>query len=219
LEKLGFLKDIDWVEYLIRMPQDTDKKLNEISKLVLRKFNLKLIEPKSRNEIKPYLPKVFRLLNICYENLYGTVELSQAQIIKYYHQFILLINTDYVKLIEDEDGELVGFGLALPSMNRAVKKSKGRLFPFGWYRVLRASYKKAEVLDLYLIGVIPRMQNKGLTAILLNSMTEAARKNKVKYAETGPELETNNQVQALWKHYDTKRHKRRRCWIKDIDSL
>lgn len=216
MEALGFVKSIDWVEYLVKMPDKADERIDELSKLVLKKFRLKLIEPKSRKEIKPYLPKVFRLLNICYENLYGTVELSHAQILKYYHQFILLINTDYVKLIEDEAGELVGFGLALPSMNKAVKKSKGRLLPFGWYRVLRAPYQRAEVLDLYLVGVIPRMQNKGLTAILLNSMSESARRNNIKYAETGPELETNNQVQALWKHYDAKQHKRRRCWIKDM---
>lgn len=216
LERLGYIKDIDWVEYLISLPKEVDKRLSELSKLVLKKHKLKLIEPESRKEIKAYLPKIFRLLNIAYENLYGTVELSEAQIMKYYHQFILLVNMEYVKLIVDEDGELVGFGLALPSMNAAVKKSSGRLFPLGWYRVLRAPYLSSEVLDLYLIGVIPRMQKKGLPAILMNSMTESAIKNGVKYAETGPELETNTQVQALWKHYDTQQHKRRRCWIKDI---
>lgn len=216
LEKLGFAKDIDWVEYLVEMPQESNERLCQLSKLVLKKYKLKLIEPKSRKEIKPYLPKIFKLLNIAYKDLYGTVELSQAQIMKYYHQFILLINVEYVKLVVDEEGELVGFGLAMASMNHAVKKSNGRLFPFGWFRVLRAPYVAAEILDLYLVGVLPRMQNKGLTAILMNSMTESARINKVKYAETGPELETNNQVQALWKHYDTKQHKRRRCWIKSI---
>ncbi|MDI9510055.1 MAG: hypothetical protein GX319_08190 [Clostridiales bacterium] len=216
MEKLGFIKDIDWVEYLIKMPEEPNKKLNDLSKLVLKRYKLDLIEPKSRREIKPYLPKIFELLNIAYKDLYGTVELSQAQIMKYYHQFILLVNVEYVKLVMDEEGELVGFALAVPSMNRPVKKSNGRLFPFGWYRILRAPFAKTEVLDLYLIGVVQRMQNKGLTAILMHSMTESARKNKVKYAETGPELETNVQVQALWKHYETKQHKRRRCWIKDI---
>ena len=216
MEKLGFIKDIDWVEYRIKMPEEKDNRIKELSQLVLKRFKLKLIEPKSKKEIKPYLPKVFRLINICYEELYGTVELTHAQIMKYYHQFILLVNTDYVKLIEDEDGELVGFGLAVPSMNKAVKKSNGRLLPFGWFRILRAPFSQCDVLDLYLVGVIPRMQNKGLTAILLNSMTESARKNNVKYAETGPELETNNQVQALWKHYEAEQHKRRRCWIKEL---
>lgn len=216
LEKLGYLKDVDWVEYLIKMPEESNERINKLSKMVLKRFNLKLIEPKSRKELQPYVSKVFELVNVAYENLYGAVELSKAQIEKYYNQFILLVNTDYVKLIEDEDGELVGFGLAVPSMNKVVKKSNGRLFPFGWYRILRAPYKPCEVLDLYLIGVLPKMQNKGLTAVLLNSMTESGRRNKIKYAETGPELETNNQVQALWKHYETMQHKRRRCWIKDL---
>lgn len=216
LEKLGYLKDVDWVEYLIKMPEESNERIKKLSKMVLKRFNLKLIEPKSRKDLQPYISKVFDLVNVAYENLYGAVELTQAQIEKYYKQFILLVNTDYVKLIEDEYGELVGFGLAVPSMNKAVKKSNGRLFPFGWYRVLRAPYKSAEVLDLYLIGVLPKMQNKGLTAVLLNSMTESGRRNKIKYAETGPELETNNQVQALWKHYETMQHKRRRCWIKDL---
>lgn len=216
LENYGYIKDIDWVEFLIKLPEEPNEKLNELSRLVLKKYKLELIQPKSRKEIKPYIPKIFNLLNVAYENLYGTVELTQEQIMNYYHQFILMINTDYVKLIEDKDGELVGFGLALPSMNEAVKKSKGRLFPFGWYRFLRVPYKPADVLDLYLVGVLPRMQNKGLTAILLNSMTESARKNNIKYAETGPELETNSQVQSLWKHYDAQQHKRRRCWIKDL---
>ena len=216
LESHGFVKDIDWVEYIVKMPEKPIPKINELSKLVLKRYKLKLVEPKSRKEIRPYIPKTFRLLNICYKELYGTVELSHAQIMKYYNQFILLINPEYIKFIEDEEGELVGFGLAVPSMNRAVKKSNGRLFPFGWYRILRAPYQKAEVLDLYLVGVIPKMQNKGLTAILLNSMTESARRNNIKYAETGPELETNTQVQALWKHYETKQHKRRRCWVKDL---
>jgi len=216
LEKLGYLKDIDWVEYLIKMPEEANERIDKLSKMVLKKFKLKLIEPKSRKELKPYVSKVFDLVNVAYENLYGTVELTKAQIEKYYNEFILLVNTDYVKLIQDEEGELVGFGLAIPSMNKAVRKSNGRLFPFGWYRILRAPYKDSEVLDLYLVGVLPKMQNKGLTAVLLNSMTESARRNKIKYAETGPELESNNQVQALWKHYETKQHKRRRCWIKDL---
>lgn len=216
MENLGFRKDIDWIEYLIKMPEKPNEKLNELSERVLRRYNLKLIEPKSKREIKPYLSKVFNLINIAYKDLYGTVELTRAQIMKYYRQFILLVNTDYVKFIVDEEDELVGFGLAVPSMNRAVKKSNGRLFPFGWIRILRAPYAPTEVLDLYLVGVVPRMQNKGLPAILLYSMTESARKNNIKYAETGPELETNQQVLALWKHYETRQHKRRRCWIKDL---
>lgn len=216
LQKHGFAKDIDWVEFLITLPTETDAKMNRLSEAVLRKHRLTLVELKSRSEIKPYISPILHLLNVCYGNLYGTVELSPAQIKKYVDQYILLINPEYIKILENEKKELVGFGLAMPSLNKAAKKSRGRLFPFGWYRILRAPFKKSEVLDLYLVGVTPEMQNKGLTAVLLNSMTATAIKNGVKYAETGPELETNHQVQALWKHYEVKNHKRRRCWIKPL---
>ncbi len=216
LEAQGYSKDVDWVEYKVKLPQEENRRLDELSKAVLKKFNISLIEPKNRKEIMPYITKILELLNIAYQNLYGTVELTKAQIDKYYNQFILLINPEYVKLMVDESGELVGFGLAMPSLNKAAKRSHGRLFPFGWYRMLRAPLAKAKVLDLYLVGVTPRMQNKGLTAVLMNSMTNSARKNGIEYAETGPELETNNQVQSLWKHYEAEQHKRRRCWIKKL---
>lgn len=217
LQKLGYGKDIDWVEFLITLPKEPDVKMDRLAEAVLKKYKLKLVELTSRREIKPYISPILHLLNVCYGNLYGTVELSPAQISKYVNQYILLINPEYIKILENENKEIVGFGLAMPSLNRAAKKSRGRLFPFGWYRILRAPFQKAEVLDLYLVGVTPEMQNKGLTAILLNSMTATARKNGVKYAETGPELETNHQVQALWKHYEVRSHKRRRCWIKSLE--
>ncbi len=216
LAELGYGKDVDWLEYKVKLPEQPNKKLNALSEAVLKKFRISLFEPKSREEIKPYIPKVLNLLNETYKDLYGTVELSDAQIEKYYKQFILLVNPAYVKLLLDENKELVGFGLAMPSMNRAAKRSRGRLLPLGWYRMLRAPYAKSEVLDLYLVGVVPRMQNKGMTAVLLQSMTETAREKGIKYAETGPELELNSQVQSLWKHYETEQHKRRRCWIKQL---
>ncbi len=217
LESLGFRCDTDWVEYQVKIPKETNERLDQLSAAVLRKHRLKLIEPETRNQIKPYITKIFDLYNIAYENLYGTVKLSYKQIMKYYDEFILLINPNFVKLLIDEENQLVGFGLALPSLNRVVRRYGGRLFPFGWYPLLRAPYTENRVLDLYLIGVLPQMQNKGLTAVLMNSMASSAREKGFEYAETGPELENNHQVQALWKHFETRQHKRRRCWIKSID--
>ena len=216
LERLGYQKDIDWVEYRVSIPKVADRRMEHLAEAVLKRFNLTLQELKNRSEIKPYIPKVLDLLNVCYSELYGAVELSEKQIEKYVKQYIMLINPEYVKLLVDNNEELVGFGLAMPSLNKAVKRSRGRLLPFGWYHILRAPYAKAEVLDLYLIGVTPKMQNKGLTAVLMNSMSDTARKNGFLYAETGPELETNHQVQALWKHYEAINHKRRRCFVKSL---
>ncbi|MHB8127402.1 MAG: hypothetical protein ACYDEX_00185 [Mobilitalea sp.] len=216
LETLGYQRAIDWVEYRISLPKEPDKKMDHLSEMVLKKYNIALVEPKTRKEIKPYIPQVLNLMNICYSNLYGTVELTDELIKKYYEQFILLINPDYAKFLIDDNNQMIGVGLAMPSLNHAIKKSKSRLLPFGWYYLFRAPFAKATVLDLYIVGILPKMQNKGLTAVILNSMTATARKNGIQYAETGPELETNHQVQALWKHYEANNHKRRRCWIKPL---
>jgi GNAT superfamily N-acetyltransferase len=216
LEKLGYGKDIDWMEFKVTIPKEADERMNKLSEAVLKRSKITLVEVKSRSEIKAYIPQVLGLLNICYSHLYGTVNLTEAQIQKYVNEYIMLINPEYVKLLVDENKELIGFGLGMPSLSKAVKKSGGRLFPFGWYHIMRAPYAKTKILDLYLVGVLPKYQNKGLTAVLLNSMSASARKNGLMYAETGPELETNHQVQSLWKHYEAVNHKRRRCYIKKL---
>ncbi|MDF2845677.1 MAG: hypothetical protein K0R00_4103, partial [Herbinix sp.] len=197
LEKLGYGKDIDWMEFKVTIPKEADERMNKLSEAVLKRSKITLVEVKSRSEIKAYIPQVLGLLNICYSHLYGTVNLTEAQIQKYVNEYIMLINPEYVKLLVDENKELIGFGLGMPSLSKAVKKSGGRLFPFGWYHIMRAPYAKTKILDLYLVGVLPKYQNKGLTAVLLNSMSASARKNGLMYAETGPELETNHQVQSL----------------------
>ena len=214
--KMGFEKSVDWYEFLIRIPDKPNEKMERLSSLVLNKFHLSLIEPQKKSELKTYIGDIFRLINVSYEHLYGTVELPPALVHKYVQQFITLVNPRFVKLIYDGDGEIAGFGLALPSMNKALKKHHGRLMPFGWIDILRAPYTEKDVLDLYLVGVMPKWKDKGLPAVLIDSMTKSARETGMKYAETGPELETNKQVQAMWKYFDVEQHKKRRCWIKDI---
>ncbi len=216
MEALGYGKDVDWLEYQIQVPEETMEKMQRLQERVLQRCRLRLLEPRSKRELKPYIEKAFQLLDRAYRDLYGTVPLTPALIRKYYQQFMLLIHPAYVKLILDQAGELVGLGVAVPSVSRAVKKSRGRLFPLGWARLLQAIYGKNPVLDLYLVGVDAEYQKKGLPAVLLHSMTEEARKRGVQVAETGPELETNTSVQGLWKYYTARQHRRRRCWVKKL---
>lgn len=216
LESLGYRKDVDWLEFRIQVPDQELETLRRLQERALKRYGLRLVETKSRRELKPYIANAFDLLNRTYHELYGTVPFTQGLVQKYYRQFMLLINPAYVKLLVDEQDCLVGLGFAVPSMNRAAKKSRGRLFPFGWYRILRAPFQKAEVLDLYLVSVAPEYQNKGLAAVLLYSMTKEARKRGIRFAETGPELEENKQVQGLWKFFETRQHRRRRCFVKSL---
>ena len=111
----------------------------------------------------------------------------------------------------------MAIGIVVPSMGQAIKKSKGKLFPLGWARILRATRQKNTELDLLLVAVDPKYQGKGLNAVLMNQMVKSAIEDGMTYAETGPELETNEKVQALWKYFDAEQHRRRRCWIKRVD--
>lgn len=216
MARLGFDKDVDWVEYKIKIPEQVDPRIERLSQLVMKRSKMKMASFKSKREIRPYLKGAMRVINEAFENLYGTVPITDKLIQKYFSQFMMLINPHYVRMIIDENDEPVGVGFMLPSMNDCVRKSKGRLFPFGWIRILRAPYKKTDVIDLYLVGVKPKYQKQGHIALMLNDLTKEAIENHGKYAETGPELETNEKIQALWKSYEATQHKRRRCWIKKI---
>lgn len=216
MEKLGFAKDVDWVEYKIKIPEQVDPRIERLSQFVMKRSKMKMATFKSKREIRPYLKGAMRVINEAFEDLYGTVPITDKLIQKYFSQFMMLINPHYVRMIINENDEPVGVGFMLPSMNECVRKSKGRLLPFGWIRILRAPYKKTDVIDLYLIGVKPKYQKQGHVALMLNDLTKVAIENNGKYAETGPELETNEKIQALWKSYGATQHKRRRCWIKKI---
>ena len=218
LEKLGYAKDVDWIEYKISVPDLESKQgkvLVKMSDRLLKMHNYHIAEVKKRKDYLPYIKKIFDLANLCYKHLYGFVALSQEQIDRLAKQYIPIINPDCVCFLMDENEEMVGFGIAAPSMADALKKSKGRLFPFGWAGVLKA-LKKNEVLDLFLIAVRPELQGSGISAIILSHFLKAAVKNGIKYAETGPQLETNSKILGQWKMFEKEQHKRRRCYIKSI---
>jgi ribosomal protein S18 acetylase RimI-like enzyme len=163
--------------------------------------------------MRRYARKMFDLINETYSDLYGFVSLTDKQIDVTIKQYFGFINPDYVHFIIDEEENLIAFGVAMPSLSRALQRSRGRLFPFGFIHLLQA-LKNPKYIDMLLVAVRPDYQGRGITAILMNEMTKNALKNGVISAETNVELETNTQVQAIWKHYDARQHKRRRCYIK-----
>lgn len=215
LEKLGFVKEIDWVEYQIIMPTEPVEKYTRISKIVEKKYGYKLIEFTRKKDILPWAHKVFELYNEAYEPLFGTTELSVKQIDMYVDAFFGFINPDFIKIVLDKDDKLIGFGITMPSLSKAMQKGKGRLFPFGFLHLLK-SIKKSDTLDLYLVAVLPEVQGTGATALLINSIMNTAIKYGMTIGETGPELETNQLVRAMWKYFDTNIHRRRRIYTKTI---
>ena len=219
MQRMGFVKDQDWQEYKITIPEDIPEKHKRIAEIVRTKYGLKTLKFKNQQEILPYAHRIFDTLNQAYSVLYGVSELSREQIDYYVRMYIPMLRYDYVTVIvREEDDKVVGFGITLPNLSRALQKAKGRLFPFGWAHLLRALKMKNPIVDLYLIGVIPEYQNKGVNALLFDDLIPIFQKNGVRYAESNPELETNAAVQMQWNYFERKHHKTRRAWIKKIDQ-
>lgn len=218
MERMGFTKDTDWVEFLIKLNNEGEiyPRLKRVAERAMQRGKYHLAEVKHRWQYAPYVKKLFDLVNAAYAELYGVVELTERQIQKYAKKFAPLIDPDYACFVMDEQEDMVAFGVSAQSIAAALQKSRGRLFPFGWVGVLRALNGKNDTQDMFLVAVRPDLQGLGLNAVILTHAMESAMKNGIKYGETGPQLENNEKVQAQWKLFDKEQHKRRRCFVKAI---
>ena len=217
MEKLGYAKDTDWVEYEISMPAEPDEKIARMAAIVMKRNKFHLLEVRNKRELLQHGKELFQLLENEYKLLYGTVPLTPRQVDAYINQYLGLIQPEFVPMVYNEKNEMVAFGIALPSLSRALQKSHGQLFPFGFLYLLNA-LRKNERADLYLVAVKSEYRGSGANAILMNSMYAVFRKLGVKKIETNPELETNQLVQGQWKYFETRQHKRRRVFIKNLSK-
>lgn len=215
IEKLGFEKDVDDVEYIVNIPEKVDPRIERVKDAVLKKFDLTLKKFTKAKDILPYIYDAFEVYNNAFYALHGTVLLTEKQIDQFVKQYIPLVDLKYIPIIVDKDDKVVGFAVLVPSLSQASIKAKGKMFPFGWYHLLKA-LKKPEVLDMYLVAIKPELQGYGLNAILMHDVTKCAIEAGIKYAETGPELENNHKVRSQWENYDAELIRKRRCYIKEI---
>ncbi len=218
MEKLGLVKEADWVEFKLMVPDKLPEKFIRISEIILKKYNLKIKKLK-RSEIKEgnYGQKIFDLINEAYAPLYGYSKMTQRQIDQYVKMYLPLIDLRMVSLVEDAEGNLVAVGISMPSLSQALQKAKGKMLPFGWFHLLKALFiKKPKVLDLLLVGVKPEYQSKGVNALLFYDLVPIYREMGFEYGESNPELELNTKVQAQWSAFESVQHKRRRAFKKSL---
>ena len=219
MEKLGYDKTADWIEFKINVPESLDPRIAKIAAHALKNNNLRSVRFKSAKQVTPYKDRIFNLLYEGYKHLYGYIPLNQAQIDMIFDQFITMIRPEFLSLIVDENDNPVAFGVILPSMSKAAKDSGGELFPFGFVHLLKAlTSKKCDTLEFLLIAVKPELQSRGINAQLVVEMFEGAKKFGVKYCETGPMLENNTKIQLMWKRFEHRQHHRRRCYIRHLDK-
>lgn len=219
VENLGYKKDVDWVEYFVEVPDRVPEKMARIAEIVRKKYGLKTVELTSRKSLKErYGRKLFDVINEAYDKLYEYSPLTDKQIEYYIGMYLDLISLDSVCVIVDNDDNLVGIGISMPSMSRALQKSKGKLFPTGWIPLLKALKGKGttDIVDLLLVAIKPEYQGKGVNALLFEYMIPRYIKMGFKHAETNPELETNSNVQQQWAYFNYEQHKRRRAYKKGL---
>lgn len=217
LEKLGFQKSYDAKEFKMWVPEAVPEKHKRISEIVMEKYGLEIRKFKNKKEIMPYAHKVFELLNDAYTPLVNFVPLSDRQIDYYVRMYIPLLRYEnVVSIFKKNTDELVGIGICIPSLAKAMQKAKGKFFPFGFLHLLKALKGKNNVIDLYLVGISPEYQSKGVNALLFYDLIPVFIKNGYIYAESNPELEMNERVQSQWKYFERVHHKTRRIYIKEF---
>lgn len=220
IERLGFEKDADWIEMKMKVPkeQGIPDRLKRIAELVMTKYDLRIKKYTSSKKLAAeYGQEIFKVINEAFKPLFGYSELSQKQIDQYVDQYLGFIDLKLVSLVTEANGRLVAVGITMPSLSRALQKSGGKLFPFGWFHLLKAlKWKKPNILDLMLVGVLPEYQNKGVNSILFYDLVPIYISEGYDYVETNPELEDNTKVQQQWIYFDRTQHKRRRCFKKLI---
>ena len=217
MERMGFVKDAEWVEYRIAIPSEVPDKYQRIADIVKKKYNLRVKKYTNRKKLKDeYGQALFELINEAYDDLYGYSPLTPKQIDHYIDMYLGILRLDWVCVVVDSEDRLVGVGISLPSLSKALQRGKGRLLPLGWWHLLQALKWKNDVVDLMLIAIKPEYQSKGVNALLFSDLIPTYVKNGYKWAESNLELEDNASVQLQWQYFDRRLHRRRRAFRKPL---
>ena len=218
MERLGYVKDADWGEFLLKVPDKKWEKAERVSAIVQKKCGLSAVHCKSRSELaKRYGTALFELVNECYSELYGYSPLTKRQIDQLIKMYLPVIDLRLISLIVDKEENLVGLGISIYSLSEALRKSKGKLFPFGWWHLAKALFfKHPKRLDFLLVAVKPEYQSKGAFAMIFNELLGNYIEMGLVDVESNPELEDNKKIQTQWNEFEKEQHKRRRSFKKEL---
>ncbi len=212
-EAANYDKEMDWVEFRLKLEKEIPEKALKLNDMIQRRYNLKVINFTSRDEMKSYATRIFELLNSAFGDLFSFVKMDEELAQFYINKYFNILNPEFVKIVEDKDGNIIGFIISLPSLSEAMQKANGSLWPLGWYHITQA-LKKPKVVDLLLTGIHPDWQAQGVSALLITELQKVMQKYGVEYVETTGMIETNEKAINHWKNYDHIQHKRKRCFRK-----
>lgn len=217
MERLGFVKELDWIQYRVRANQGLPERMEQISQRMMSRYNLRVADIRKLKKDKELVMKFFRNYNESFAGVPNFIPYDEYEIEEEARQSISLLSPETNCILMDQQGDIAGFGICFPSISEALKKARGRIFPFGWWWLLKAMRPKhIEVLDLMLMGNAPKYQNTGISVIVHKTLAENFRRLGIDYAITNPQVETNTAVN-VWDRYEHEPFMRRRCYIRKID--
>ncbi len=216
MNQLEFKKEKEWVEYKIKIPTGgPSEKVEKFARLVLERHELHVVNFDDKRQIMERADEMFELINHTYSGLSTFTPIKAEQVDYYKSKYFRYLHPDFISCVADKDDKLVAFAITMPSFARALQKARGRLFPLGWFHLMKARYFNDRAA-FYLIGIRPEYQNKGITATIFKEMNELFNRRGITEVETNPELEENKAVQALWNRYEHEQHKRRCTYRKEL---
>jgi len=213
LEALGYEKEMDWIEFRIKVPEKIHPKAQRVADIVQKRGGFKVLSFTKTSELRQFGHDLFKLIDVAFKDLFSFVPFSERMIDFYVNKYLPLLNPKFVKVILDKEEKIAGFIISLPSLSKAMQKAKGSLYPFGFIHILNA-FKNPDTLDLMLTGVQPQYQSLGLPAFLIVELQKTALEAGIREVETTGMIETNQKAIGLWKEFDHIQHKRKRCFIK-----
>ncbi|HBJ76476.1 MAG TPA: N-acetyltransferase [Porphyromonadaceae bacterium] len=220
LERLGYHKKVDWLQARIEVPSSLPARFERVSSFAKERFNLRVVPVNKNNDVRGENmgKKIFKMLNKAYAPLFGFVSFTDEQVEKFVKFYLSIIDYRLITAVENEENEVVGACISMTSLNKALKKTHGKLFPLGWLYLLNSlKFHREDTANALLIGVVPEYQSLGVNAILFYEQLKAWKEMGIKYAEIAPQLEENIKELSQWKLFNPEIIKRRRCFEKKID--
>jgi len=214
IENSGYEKEIDWLEFRLTI-SDIPENALRLNEVIKKRYNVRVLNLTSKNEVNKYANEVFDLLNIAFDEIPFVSPFTEKLKEYYIKKYFSFLNPKFIKIIVNDENKVIGFVIAMPSLSKAMQKAAGKLLPFGFFHILKA-LKKPEYMDLILTGIDPKLQGQGISALLITELQKEFLAFNIKYVETTGMFETNHKAIQHWKNYEHIQHKRRRCYTKKI---
>lgn len=218
IEHRGYVKEQDWVEFRITFPDALPDKSLRVAEALKERYGLRCLSFATKKELREAAPHIFHLFNDAFSHLFGAFRFDYSVMQFYIKKYMPVLEPRYVKIVVDKSDAMVGFIIALPSLSEALRKAKGKLWPMGWWHIMKALRHPQEI-DLLLTGVKPELQKMGVASLLMNELWQTAKADGVRYVETTGMLEDNKVAVQMWKSFDYIQHKRKRCYIRRLDEI